>query len=85
MRVMRFIDWLDRRFYLVIGSLIFLISAMVFWGLADEMTTKRDYIQDNTGHRWEVRHIGKTEYIYHRGQLSVLRPCTCGKTKRDSL
>ena len=82
---MRFIDWLNGRFYLVIGSLIFLISAMVFWCLYSEITVERDYVVDNVGHRWEVRHIGNTEYIYHRGHLSLLRPCTCGKTKRDSL
>ena len=82
---MRFTDLLDKPFYILIGGFVCVAFSLLLWGLVDEVTTERDYILDNVGHRWEVRHIGGNEYLYSRGRLVMLRRCECGGVKRDSL
>jgi len=76
------------RFDPVGGMLLFgfiLIAGFGIFALSVDSGGDRDYILDNVGRRWEVRHIGGNEYIYNAGKLVMLRPCSCRGAKRDSL
>ena len=76
---------MNKRVYTLFGVFVLVVSTLMVWGLFDEIRAERDWIRDNTGHRWEVRHVGGQEYLYSRGRLVFLRPCACGRIKQDSL
>ena len=82
--IVKLMNWLDGKFYLLWGLLLLVVFSLLVWDY-DEITGGRDYIRDNMGRRWEVRHIGGSEYLYSGGRLVFLRPCRCGSLKRDSL
>ncbi len=82
---MRLTDWASKRFYPLLAVFVLVWIALLVGGLLCEDHVERDWVRDNTGRRWEIRHIEKQEFLYSRGRLVFLRPCRCGKDLQDSL